>query len=142
MLVQLEQAKDIIKEAGLKSVALGIGQPKHAAHWGGKLAPSVLCLAVEANGVHYSYGLGRHQGLGWMFKPGLYAASAKAAASGLTQGEATGDIAMLGGIFIVNREGIIEYSYANDFAGDYPPIAEIIAEYKKRLEKPSGEEAS
>lgn len=142
MLVQLEQAKDIVKEAGLKSVALGIGQSKHAAHWGGKLAPSVLCLALETNGVHYSYGLSRNQGLGWMFKAGLYTASAKAAASGQTQGQATGDIAMLGGIFIVNQQGLIEYSYANDFAGDYPPIAEIIAGYKKRLEKPRGEETS
>lgn len=132
MLVQLEQAKDIIKEAGLKSVALGIGQPKHAAHWGSKLAPSVLCLAVEANGVHYSYGLRRNTGTDWIFKTGLYVASVKAAASGVGQGQATGDIAMLGGIFIVNRDGVIEYSYANDFAGDYPTPEKIIEEYKKK----------
>ncbi len=113
-------------------MALGIGQSKHAAHWGRKLAPSVLCLAVETNGVHYSYGLRRNTATDWMFKTGLYVASVKAAASGVGQGAATGDIAMLGGIFIVNREGVIEYSYTNDFAGDYPSPAEIIEVYKKR----------
>ncbi len=132
MLVQLEQHKDIIKEAGLKSVALGIGQPKHAAHWGRKLAPSVLCLSNETNAVHYLYGLKRNSGTDWVFKTGLYVASVKAAASGVGQGAATGDISMLGGIFIVNREGVIQYSYANDFAGDYPAIAEIVAGYKSR----------
>jgi len=131
MLVQLEQHKDIIKDAGLKSVALGIGQPKHAAHWGQKLAPSVFCLAVETNGVHYSYGLKRNTGTDWILKTGLYVASVRAAASGVGQGAATGDIAMLGGIFIVNRAGIIEYSYVNDFAGDYPSFNEIVGEYKR-----------
>src|SRR5260221_11543832 len=99
MLVQLEQHKDEIKAAGLKNVALGIGQPKHAAQFGGKLAPNVICLTNETNAVHYLYGLQR-AGLGQLFNPKLYQASMKAAAIGLKQGDATGDIAMLGGIFI------------------------------------------
>ena len=126
MLVQLERHKDQIKAAGLKSVALGIGQPKHAAHFGGKLAPSVICLSNETNAVHFLYGLKR-SGLEQMLNPGLYIASVKAAVAGVTQGEATGDVSMLGGIFIIDKEGRIRYTSVNDFAGDYPPIPEIVS---------------
>lgn len=131
MLVQLEQANAEIKAAGLKNVALGIGQPKHAAQFGGKLAPSVLCLSNETNAVHYLYGLQRG-GLAQMFNPKLYQASMKAAAKGLTQGEATGDTRMLGGIFIVDQKGIIQYASANEFAGDYPPIEEVLEHWRMR----------
>lgn len=130
MLVQLEQANNEIKAAGLKNVAIGIGQPKHAAQFGGKLAPSVLCLSNETNAVHYLYGLKRG-GLAQMFNPKLYQASIKAARAGLTQGEATGDIGMLGGIFIIDPQGTIRYGEQNEFAGDYPPISEVLEQYKK-----------
>jgi hypothetical protein len=127
MLVQLEQHKDLIKAAGLKNVALGIGQPKHAAHFGGKLAPSVLCLSNETNAVHFLFGLKR-AGIEQMLNPKLYIASAKAAATGLTQGHATGDTAMLGGVFMIDAAGVIRYITINEYAGDYPPIPEILAQ--------------
>lgn len=129
MLVQLEQHNDEITAAGLKNVALGIGQPKHAAQFGGKLAPHVLCLSNETNGVHYLYGLKR-SGMGQLFNPKLYQASLRAAAKGLTQGEATGDTQMLGGIFIVDQQGIIRYGDQSDFAGDYPPIPEVLEHWR------------
>ncbi len=129
MLVQLEQHKDEIKAAGLKNVALGIGLPKHAAQFGGKLAPSIICLTNETNAVHYLYGLHR-SGLGQMFNPKLYQASIKAARAGLTQGEATGDIAMLGGMFIVDQQGLIQYAYVGDFAGDYAPIPDVLEHWR------------
>jgi hypothetical protein len=60
----------------------------------------------------------------------LYKASAKAAAAGLTQGEATGDIGMLGGIFVIDQQGLIQYIYVNDFAGDYPPLPDILHSWR------------
>ncbi len=128
MLVQLEQHKDEIRAAGLKSVAVGIGEPKHAINFCGKLAPSLTCLvpAAKTIDVHVTYGLQRG---GWhtMLNPQLYANSARAAAAGLTQGQATGDIAMLGGIFVIDQSGLIRYAYVNEVAGDYPPIPEILS---------------
>ena len=125
MLAQLEQNKDAIRAAGLKIVTVGIGKPQHAAHFCGKLAPSATCLVNETNDVHFAYGLKRG-GLGQLLNPKLYAASARATRAGFTQGKATGDIAMLGGIFVVDQQGIIRYAYANDYAGDYPEIAEVL----------------
>lgn len=128
MLFQLEQHHQEIAAAGLRSVAVGLGQPKHAAHYGAKLSPSTLCLANETNEIHFRYGLKR-SGLGQMLNPRLYVASAKAAAAGLNQGKSTGDVAMLGGIFIVDEQSLIRYAYVNDFAGDYPPIPDILQDW-------------
>lgn len=125
MLAQLEQHKEAIRAAGLKVVAVGIGEPKHAVHWCGRLAPGATCLAAKGIDVHQAYGLDR-SGLASLFNPKLYGNSLRAAAAGFTQGPATGDIAMLGGIFVVDRQGVIRYAYANEVAGDYPPIPEVI----------------
>ena len=125
MLAQLEHYKDEIRAAGLKSVAVGIGEPKHAVNYCGKLAPSLTCLVNKTIDVHLTYGL-RRGGWGSMLNPKLYANSARAAQAGFTQGRATGDIAMLGGIFVVDQQGLIRYSYINEVAGDYPPIPEIL----------------
>ncbi|MBI3241165.1 MAG: hypothetical protein HYZ49_02590 [Chloroflexi bacterium] len=129
MLAQLEQNKDEIRAAGLKIVAVGIGKPKHAARYGGKLAPSVTCLANETNDVHFAWGLKR-RGLGQLLEPKLYVASIRATQAGFTQGRATGDTAMLGGLFVVAQTGIIRYVYVNDYAGDYPEIADVLKAVK------------
>jgi peroxiredoxin len=128
MLVQLEKHNELIVKAGLNNVAIAIGQPKHAAHFGTKLAPSITSLTIESNDVHYLYGLKR-AGVEQVFNPKMMMATIKSFAAGQVQGQATGDITMLGGIFIVDRGGIIQYASANEFAGDYPLIPDIIAEY-------------
>src|SRR5262245_16265907 len=74
MLAQLEQHRDEIKAAGLKPVAVSLGEPKHAAHFCGKLAPSVDCLVNKTNEVHFAYGLKR-SGVEALFNPKLYKAS-------------------------------------------------------------------
>ncbi len=125
MLAQLEQHKDEIRAAGLKIVAVGIGEPEHAADFCGKLAPGATCLVNKTTAVHFTYGLKRG-GLGQLLNPKLYAASARATRAGFKQGKATGDIAMLGGIFVVDQQGLIRYAYASGYAGDYPEIADIL----------------
>jgi hypothetical protein len=94
-------------------------------HWCGKLAPAAACLVSKTVDVHVAYGLSRG-GFHTVLNPKLWTASFRAAATGLKQGKATGDIAMLGGIFVVDRQGIIRYAYANEVAGDYPPIPDVI----------------
>ena len=129
MLAQLEQNKDEIRAAGLKIVAVGIGKPEHAARFCGQLAPSATCLVSQTNDVHFAWSLKR-RGLGQLLEPKLYVASARATRAGFRQGKATGNIAMLGGIFVVDQQGIIRYAYANDYAGDYPEIADVLKAVK------------
>jgi peroxiredoxin len=125
MLVQLERYKDEIRAAGFKNVAVGIGEPKHAANFCGKLAPGLTCLVNKTTQTHKAYGLKR-AGLSTLLDPRLYANSARATAAGLTQGQTTGDVAMLGGVFVIDQQGVVRYAYANDVAGDYPEIPDIL----------------
>jgi peroxiredoxin len=131
MLTQLEKYNSIVADAGLASVSIAIGQPKHAAHFGKKLAPSITCLSTEGTDAHYSFGL-KKAGIEQVFNPRMMAATLRGFAAGQMQGETTGDIAMLGGLFIIDRGGIIRYASSNEFAGDYPSIPEVVAGYANK----------
>jgi hypothetical protein len=43
------------------------------------------------------------------------------------RGKATGDFQMMPGAFIVDTHGVIRYAYYGQYAGDDPPIDELIA---------------
>ena len=117
----MEQAHEKIESAGLRLQAIGLGEPKHARHFCGKLAPSVTCYVDQDKKAYATYGL-RQAGLTEMMNPAMYLASARAVASGQIQGEATGDTWMLPGTFIIDGDGIIQYAYYSRHAGDHPDI--------------------
>lgn len=109
-----------------QSLAVGLGEPKHAEHWCGRLAPSIPCFADTTNEAFYTFGL-RQGTTGEALQNafGIAVASAKALTDGFTQGRATGDANMLPGTFIIDQKGVIQYAYYSAFAGDDPDIAEL-----------------
>jgi hypothetical protein len=121
----LELHREEIAAAGLRAVAVGLGQPKHARHFGDKLAPSVECLAREAPTLHAGYGIERGNILRLM-APDAIQAGAQAAARGHTQGQATGDQRRLPGTFIVDSAGVIRYAYYGKYAGDNPDLEALL----------------
>ena len=48
-----------IEAAGLRILAVGLGEPKHARHFGGKLAPNVECLTNEKPTLYEAFGIER-----------------------------------------------------------------------------------
>ena len=124
-LAQLESHKDDIEKAGLKAVAVAIGQPKHARRYCGKLAPSLDCYTNQETDVYQTYGL-RQGGLGQLLSFGVMKAGMRANVAGFRQGKATGDVKMLPGTFIVDTEGIIQYAYYSRHVGDHPPISNLL----------------
>lgn len=127
-LAQLEEAKETIQSAGLQSIAISLGEPKHAIRYCGKLAPSLTCLVSTENDAYYTYGL--RQGtfselMSHSFD--IAKASAKAFAKGHIQGSATGDAHMLPGTFIVDKAGTIHYAYYSKYAGDDPAINDLVS---------------
>ena len=121
----MEQAHGQIEAAGLRLQAIGLGEPKHARHFCGKLAPHITCHVDQDKKAYATYGL-RQAGLTEMMNPAMYLASARAIASGQVQGEATGDTWMLPGTFIIDGEGIVQYAYYSRHAGDHPEISEML----------------
>ena len=108
-------------------LAVGLGEAKHAERYCGKLAPSQTCFASTSNDPYYAWGVYQFTAKDILVNGiKLLAASQKARANGQTQGEATGDIAMSSGTFIVDAAGIVRYAYYSKFAGDDPDIDALI----------------
>jgi peroxiredoxin len=122
----LELNKDKLRGAGLQVVSVAMGEPKHAERYCGKLAPSITCLTNETTMPYETYGLQQGK-LGELMSPAVVVASARALARGSSRGETIGDAKMLPGTFIVDRHGIIQYTYYSKHAGDHPDIADLIA---------------
>jgi peroxiredoxin len=125
-LAQLERHQSEIQAAGLRVVAVGIGEPKHAQRYCPTLAPNAECLAGRGTSAHEAYGL--HRGsLMQLAGPQVIQAGLRATASGVTQGETTGDWAMLAATFVVGPDGVIRFTHYGQFAGDHPDLKEIFA---------------
>ncbi len=126
-LAELEKNRDQLTAVGFQLLALGLGEPKHAERYCGKLAPHLTCFADTVNDGYYAWGL--RQGTIAEFAAqgfNVLKASAKAMLDGQMQGAATGDAQMLPGTFIIDRDGIVRYAYYSEYAGDDPTIDSLI----------------
>jgi peroxiredoxin len=121
----LEQHRTEFENVGVNVVAVGLGEPKHAAFFGPRLAPSVTCLTSPTPESHLAFGIGR-AGAESLLQPAMFSAAVRAAAGGHLQGKATGDTHVLSGTFVVDRAGIIRYAHYARFPGDDPRIEDLL----------------
>ena len=70
----MEQAHEQIEAAGLRLQAIGLGEPKHARHFCGKLAPHITCHVDQDKKAYATYGL-KQAGLKEMMNPAMVIAS-------------------------------------------------------------------
>lgn len=127
----MEQHKQEIENANLNVVAIGLGQPKHARRFCGKLAPSLTCLTVEEPDLYKTYGIGRGSLTSIVLNPSALKAGVRAAASGFRQGKATGDQSRLSASFLIDTDGKIIANYYGKNAGDHVPLIEFISHSPK-----------
>ena len=125
-MAQLESHKDKIAEAGLKIVAVAMGEPKHAVRYCGKMTADIDCYCNKAGDVYQLYGIGR-KGMSQLLNPRMIQASVRAGKAGHSQGKATGDVKMLPGTFVVDRAGAIQFAYYSTHAGDHPDLDVLLA---------------
>ena len=119
---------------GVKVVAVGLGEPKHTAAFGPRLAPSATCLSRPTVEAHFAYGIGRAEA-DVLVQPGLYTAAFKAASHGHMQGKATGDARVLSGTFLVDSSGTIRFAHYARFPGDDPGIPDLIQAAQAMLDE-------
>ncbi len=125
----MELHREEIEATGLRVVCVGLGEPKHARHFGGKLAPGAECLTNEEPVLHKAFGIERGNLLRLM-APDAIMAGARAASRGHTQGQATGDAQRLPGTFIVDAAGVIRFAYYGKYAGDQPDLPALLAQWQ------------
>lgn len=106
-------------------VAVGLGEPKHAAFFGPRLAPSIVCLSRATPEAHAAYGIGRVS-LEGLLQPAQATAALRALAHGHIQGRATGDSRVLSGTFLIDSTGVIRFAHYARFPGDDPAIDDIL----------------
>ena len=124
-LSQLAQHQTDIEQAGLKIVAIGIGEAKHADRYCGNLLPNATCLASEDAAIYHTYGFAQVK-LGDMLSFQAVKNSVRAFTSGQMQGQTTGDFRMIGGTFIVDTDGVIQYAYYSKTPGDHPSFGVVL----------------
>jgi peroxiredoxin len=137
-LAVLEKHRTELTSAGFQLLAVGLGEPKHAERYCGKLAPHLTCFADTVNDGYYTWGL--RQGAIAELRSNAFnilKASAKAMLDGQYQGAATGDTHMLPGTFIIDRTGIVQYAYYSQYAGDDPLIEVLIQQAAALATMPS-----
>lgn len=115
--------------AGLRVVAVGLGEPKHARQFGGKLAPSVTCITNEKPDLYETYGIGQGNPLR-LIAPDALKAGARAASKGFTQGQATGDQTRLTATFIIDEAGVVRAAHYGKHAGDHADLEAMLRDWE------------
>ncbi len=114
-------------QKGIQVVAVGLGKPKHALRYCSRLSPSIACYCQESAEIYRLYGLKRGSWL-QIAGPKVTLAAARALSRGHVQGKATGDVKMMPGSFLVDREGVIRAVHYNSHIGDHPNIESMLSE--------------
>jgi hypothetical protein len=111
--------------AGLNVVVVAMGEPKHAERYCGSLAPSLSCLIQEGIDHYKTYGL-QDAGFFELVSVNVLKNGFKASQAGFLPGQPVGDVKMMPGSFIVDKQGIIRYAYYGKDVSDHPEIEELI----------------
>jgi peroxiredoxin len=126
LLAELQARTEVLAQAGLVVVAVGLGEPRHAQRIGGRYAPDLKVLAAPAADAYAAFGIVR-AGLKQILSPLTFAAGARAALGGSIQANPTGDQQMVGGAFVVDRQGVVRFAHYDTFPGDKPDLDRIVA---------------
>jgi hypothetical protein len=123
-LAQLERHKEKLTSTGLKIVSVGIGEPQHASVCV-RMVPNTVCLANETMSAYKDYGF-TEMTMGDWFTPNLIKNGVRAVARVSVPGKATGNQQMVGGNFVIDRQGVVRYAYYSRIAGDHPSMKDIL----------------
>ena len=114
-----------LTRAGVQLVLIGNGTPAMANSFREEFQISSPLLTDPGRRAYAALGLPRGVSLTATFrtvKSGL-----RAMKSGYRQGALAGDPWQLGGTLLTDRAGSVHYRHVSKYAGDHPPIADILA---------------
>lgn len=131
--MQLHEAKDHLRDAGFQVVLVGLGKPEHAEEFRKQFAPSFPVICDPEKKLYGAYGLGRGK-LASMASPSVLLRSLRTMSQGLPPGLPRGDVMQMPGVFMIDTQGNIRYSYYAKDVSDHPPVEQLVA-LKKLFEK-------
>ncbi len=129
---QLIPAVPAIHEAGAELVIVGSGNPSMAGFFAEDYHVTTPLFTDPTRDVYRAFGAKRPT---WaaLFNPRLYWNALQVHRRGHRVGKVQGDLAQLGGVFIVLPNGDMPFAYRSTVAGDLPSIPRVLAELKSAL---------
>ena len=123
----MRDARERFEEAGAAIVLVGLSRPGDARDFCGRRAAGLVCTTSPDRSAHVAYGL-RRGSLNQVAGPKTWGPWLRAQASSNHQGRlGQGDVAQLGGTFVVDTAGLVRYAHVSERSSDNPEIDEVLA---------------
>lgn len=124
----MNRARSEIEAAGARVILIGQATPRHAAHYKRRYAPELMILADEDRSTYKAMGLRRGTTMELIGPKSVARGIAHTLGSGgkVIQGRPVGDVAQLGGTFLVLPGGEIAWSHPSEDASDNATIEEVV----------------
>jgi peroxiredoxin len=131
---QLTPAVPAIHGAGAELVIVGSGNPSMAAFFAEDYHVTTPLFTDPTREVYRTFGAKRPT---WaaLLNPRLYWNALQVHRRGHRAGRVQGDIAQLGGVFIVLPNGDMPFAYRSSIAGDLPSVAEVLEALRSALSR-------
>jgi peroxiredoxin len=124
--VQLHSAREQFIEKGWQVVLVGLGTPEQAEKFRAEFTLSFPIICDPQKDLYGQFGLGRG-GVSSLASPAVLLRGMRAMSRGYAPGIPRGDVMQMPGVFLINTEGNINYSYYSKDASDHPPVETLLA---------------
>ncbi|MBL0715855.1 MAG: redoxin domain-containing protein [Desulfosarcina sp.] len=121
----MRHANEAIEAAGGQVVLVGMGTEAQSQAFKARFEVSFPMVCDPDRNLYRDFAIERMSPLGF-FSPTIALRGIAAMAQGHTMGLPEGDVRQLPGVFIIDRDGIIQYRHDGGDPADYPEPQELI----------------
>ena len=129
-MAQLRQTKSRFDKIGAQIVLVGMGDREQTETFRGSFAPEFTIVCDPERRLYKAYGLKR-AGLFQLASPSMFIKGMKAFGSGVGMGLPKGDVLQLSGVYIVDTQGRVRFSYHAADPADHPTPQELLSVLSK-----------
>jgi peroxiredoxin len=124
--VQLHNARNRFEERGVNICLVGLGTPEQADKFRTEFSLSFPIICDPQKELYGQFGLGRGS-VGSLASPSVLLRGMRTLSRGFTPGIPKGDVRQMPGVFLINKEGNIIYSYYSKDASDHPAVETLLS---------------
>jgi alkyl hydroperoxide reductase subunit AhpC len=137
---QLRQAKSRFDNIGAQIILVGMGDREQTEIFRRTFAPEFSIVCDPERRLYQAFGLKR-AGLFQMASPSMFVKGMKALGSGVGMGLPQGDVLQLSGVFIIDTQGTVRFTYHAANPADHPTPEELLSALSRIEQKDGSAEA-
>ena len=127
--------KKEIEAAGARLAFIGNGATRFARDFKETWVPDCEVL-TDPSTASYAL-LGARRGAWAVWSPRSWPAGLRAVRGGFRQSRTQGHAYLLGGVAILDSDGVARWTYVSRYAGDHPHPAQVVVAVKRAVHKPA-----